>query len=130
MNERDDVDRSRESQSHGRGSKPTSRLLDRGRQVEHDAQSFVTGVEELISDVEKLLRERLDQRPYETLAFAAGAGFIVGGGLTVRMIATLVSIGGRMATAALMQGALTRVLSAVTDDGAEPASPGPSEHGP
>jgi hypothetical protein len=36
---------------------------------------------------------------------------VLGGGLTVAVVGTLMKIGTRMATAALMQGALARVFS-------------------
>ena len=89
----------------------TARLLERGRQVERDAQSFAADFQGLVSDVEQLVRARLEAQPYATLALAAGAGFVVGGGVTVSLLATTARLGARMATAAMMQGALARVFS-------------------
>jgi ElaB/YqjD/DUF883 family membrane-anchored ribosome-binding protein len=121
MSEREDAERTRSAESRNRGpssansTNSASRLLERGRKVERDAQSFVEDIEGLVTDVEGLVRTSLEARPYATLAIAAGAGFVVGGGLTVGVLGTLVRVGARMATAAVVQGALTRVLAGIQD---------------
>ena len=116
MSEREASDRSRNPEGRNSAaaaaSSKTSRLLERGRKVERDARSLSSDLEGLLSEVEDLVRARLEAQPYATLAVAAGAGFVLGGGLTVGVVGTLARIGTRMATAALMQGALTRVLAA------------------
>ena len=87
------------------------RLRERGRQVERDAQSFAANLEGLASDVEQLVRTRLEAQPYATLALAAGAGFVVGGGLTLGVLATTARLATRMATAAVLQTTLARAFS-------------------
>jgi hypothetical protein len=44
-----------------------------------------------------LLRERLEERPYATLALAAGAGYVLGGGVPVALMRVLFAVGGRVA---------------------------------
>jgi ElaB/YqjD/DUF883 family membrane-anchored ribosome-binding protein len=113
MPERQDSNRSQSQSSAARSAPPTStgRLFERGRQVEHDAQSFVANLEGLVSDAEQLLRTRLQTQPYATLGIAAGAGFVLGGGVTLGVLATVARLGTRMATAAMLQTTLARVLS-------------------
>ncbi len=90
----------------------TSRLRERSRKLEDHARSFASDLDELVSDVEEVVRGRLESDPYVTLAIAAGAGFVAGGGLTVGVLSTLARMGARMAVGAAMQGVLARVLSA------------------
>jgi ElaB/YqjD/DUF883 family membrane-anchored ribosome-binding protein len=111
MTERATVERSKPQAS------AASRLRERSRRLESDARSFAADVEELISDVEDLVRSRLETQPYATLAVAAGAGFVVGGGLTLGVLGTIVRAGVRAALGTLVQGAVARAVSASkTDD--------------
>lgn len=89
----------------------TGRLLERGRRVERDAQSFAANLEGLVSDAEELVRTRLESQPYATLAIAAGAGFVLGGGLTLGVLATMARVGTRMAPAAMLQTTVGRAFS-------------------
>jgi hypothetical protein len=115
MSEREETDPPRAREGRRRAT-TASHLLERGRQVERDAQSFMADVEGLISDVESLVRANLEARPYATLSAAAGAGFVVGGGLTVGVLGTVARMGVRIATAALMQSVLSRATSGVRPD--------------
>lgn len=98
----------------------TSRLRDKSRKLESDARSFASGIDELISDVEQMVRGRFEHQPYTMLAAAVGAGFVLGGGLTPAVIASLARMGSRAAVGAAMQGALARILTelqpAASDD--------------
>jgi hypothetical protein len=109
MPEQQESNRSRSQSAAAQPS--TGRLLERGRQAERDAHSFAANLEGLVSDAEELLRIRLETQPYATLAFAAGAGFVVGGGVTLSVLATLARLGTRMATAAILQTTVARVFS-------------------
>jgi ElaB/YqjD/DUF883 family membrane-anchored ribosome-binding protein len=122
MPERQESNRSHSPSAAAQSAAPTStgRLLERGRQVEHDAQSFAANLEGLVADAEQFVRTRLEAQPYATLAIAAGAGFLIGGGLTIGVMATITRLGTRMATAAMLQGTLSRVFSGserTTSDG-------------
>ena len=89
----------------------TGSLLERGRRAERDAHSFAANLEGLLSDAEELLRTRLETQPYATLAIATGTGFVVGGGVTLGLVATIARVGTRMATAAMLKTTLARVFS-------------------
>ena len=103
--------RKSESNAPRPGRPSAARLLERGRQVERDAQSFASNMEGLVSDVESLVRSSLEARPYETLGIAAGVGFVLGGGLTIGVLGMALRAGTRMASAAVLQGTLARVFS-------------------
>ena len=107
--ERRESNRSQSQSDAARSS--AERLRERGRQVERDAQSFAANLEGLASDVEQLVRTRLEAQPYRTLALAAGAGFVVGGGVTMGVLATMARVATRMATAAILQTTLAHVFS-------------------
>ena len=89
----------------------TGRLLKRGSQAERAAQSFAAVLEGLVSDAGEILRARLETQPYATLALAAGAGVVAGGGVTLGVVATVARLGTRMATALMLKSTLARVFS-------------------
>lgn len=63
-------------------------------------------VEQSSSELLELLRENLDRRPYATLGAGLAAGFVLGGGLTLRLTTTVAAVAGRMAMANLVSNAL------------------------
>jgi ElaB/YqjD/DUF883 family membrane-anchored ribosome-binding protein len=122
MPERQESNRFQASSAATQSATPTSpgRLLERGRQVGQDAKSFAANLEGLVSDAEQFVRTRLEAQPYGTLAIAAGAGFVVGGGVTLGVLATMARLGTRMAAAAMLQSTFARVFSgseSATSDG-------------
>ena len=46
------------------------------------------------------LRDRVEKRPYQALALAAGVGFVLGSGLWKHLARSLVAVGGRLAVSA------------------------------
>jgi hypothetical protein len=79
------------------------------RRVRHDAELLAQSVQEAAGQVEKSIAESLRERPWTTLAVAAGAGFVVGGGLATRMTRVMLAMGGRLAFAMVMQELGARV---------------------
>ncbi len=63
-------------------------------------------VEQSSGELLELLRENLDRRPYATLGAGLAAGFILGGGLTLRLTTSLAAVAGRMAMANVVSNAL------------------------
>jgi hypothetical protein len=113
MSEQQDSNRS-QSQSaaaQSEAQRSTGRPLKRGRHAQRDAHSFAANLDGLVSDAEALLRARLETQPYATLALAAGAGFVAGGGVTLGVVATVARLGTRMATASMLKNMLARVFS-------------------
>lgn len=54
-------------------------------------------------DLEQLVHQALRDHPYGTLAVAATAGFVLGGGLASRLSASALNLGGRMALTLLLR---------------------------
>ncbi len=60
-------------------------LHEHARQIKRDADALAGALESAAHDLERHLQGQVDQRPYSTLAVAAGVGYVVGGGLTTRL---------------------------------------------
>lgn len=80
-----------------------------------DATALASAIDGALRDGERFLRRWMRERPVTTLAATAGAGFLLGGGLTPRIAGRLVSSGSRI----LLAAALERFLSQTLGDGAE-----------
>lgn len=70
-------------------------LAGTGRAVRDDASRLVGDLGRLASEVEVRLARRLDARPYGTLAIAAGAGYLLGGGVPAWLLRAGVAAGTR-----------------------------------
>jgi hypothetical protein len=84
----------RERQSHG-GDRESGRqagngdreqqfgreLVEQGEQIFDDVRAFAGSLRNAADDWQRLLRQRLERQPYAVLAIAAGAGYVLGGGL-------------------------------------------------
>jgi ElaB/YqjD/DUF883 family membrane-anchored ribosome-binding protein len=66
-------------------------------EVRDNADDLAESFTETLDDVKHYVRKQAHQRPYTTLGVAAGVGFILGGGLTLRVGSTLLGIGARVA---------------------------------
>jgi len=73
------------------------RLQQRSAQVRREVSGLTTEVEAALTDLERLVRDQLDRRPYATLGAATGLGYVLGGGLPVTLSRVLFGFGGRMA---------------------------------
>ena len=81
-----------------------ARLQSQGRQVQQEARALATGLEEAADEIEDFLREQMEERPYATLATAAGIGYVLGGGIPSPITRLLLDYGARYAfTLAVMQ---------------------------
>jgi hypothetical protein len=79
------------------------RLQQRSAQVRREVSGLTSEVEGAFTDLERLVREQLEQRPYATLGAATGLGYVLGGGLPVALGRLLFAVGGRMAFVAMAQ---------------------------
>jgi len=87
------------------------RLLHMGEAVRSDANALAQSLGNAAQEVGTYIQQQLQERPYQTLGVAAGIGYILGGGLTLRVTSLLLGTGGRM----LASMALREVMSPVTD---------------
>ncbi len=65
--------------------------------VRDDVTKLREDARQTLQDWEGVVRERLTQQPYATLAIAAGFGYVLGGGLPTFLTRTLLLAGGRLA---------------------------------
>jgi hypothetical protein len=80
------------------------RLQRQGREVQREARALAGGLEEAADEIEGFLREQMGQRPYGTLAAAAGIGYVLGGGVPTALTRLLLDYAARFAfTMAVMQ---------------------------
>ncbi len=96
-------------------------ILEQGGRLRDEAGLLATHVGEALGALGSLARNQLDQRLYTTLSSAAGIGYVLGGGLPLRLVTLAVGLGLRQ-----MGGrALIRLLSEAKAK--SPATPSPPD---
>jgi len=80
-------------------------VLDEVRALQHNARETLRALEHLSGAVNTAVRERVEQRPFAMLGAAFVAGWILGGGLSMRMLALLAAAGARAAAANALRAA-------------------------
>jgi hypothetical protein len=96
MNERSEPKR----REGGNGSLPhqsTRELVEQSKRVREDVAALAGTVRQVTRGWESLVRDRLEQRPYATLAVVAGVGYVLGGGIPSGILRLLLGIGSRLA---------------------------------
>ena len=78
-------------------------LPEHARSIREDASTLVSSVDHAIGDYRLRLGASLRDRPYATLAVAAGAGFVIGGGVATSLTRFLLATGGRLVLALAMK---------------------------
>lgn len=91
------------------------RIQFKGQRVRQEVRGFTAEIEEALTDLERLVREQLERRPYATLGAASGLGYVLGGGLPVAFSRMVFGMGGRLAMLMLAERVRTNLL------GSEPA---------
>jgi len=117
-------DQSNRYSVHGR---PERRLQELGRDVGQNAQALASSVESTFRELETILGQQVERRPYATLAAAVGLGYVLGGGLPSRMTSLLLGIGSRVALAALAREIARQQPVEPSTDGFMSNAGGPSE---
>jgi len=79
------------------------RIQFKGQRVRQEVSGLTAEVEGALTDLERVLREQLEQRPYATLAAASSVGYVLGGGVPVVLSRMLFGMGGRLALLMLAQ---------------------------
>jgi hypothetical protein len=90
-------ERAREAETERRGPRRAG-----GRGFQRDGADLMRTVEEVSATASRAIREQLDQRPYVTLGAGLLAGYVLGGGLSLRLAALLMSAAGRATVAQLV----------------------------
>jgi len=79
------------------------RLREHARAAQREGQALAGSAREAVNDVRALAQEQLEARPYGVLALAFGAGWLLGGGLPLRMVVFVGGIGARLAAQELLR---------------------------
>jgi len=87
------------------------RVVEQSKRVREDLESLMSSLFEARGDWEAQLRDRLKERPYVGLAAAAGIGYVLGAGISPRLIRTVFGLGSRGAFAVMMR----RLATPLTD---------------
>ena len=82
----------------------------------HDATEVLAAIARLSDDASRSLRDQVDRSPYGSLGLAFLAGYVLGGGLTLRVGTFVLAAAGR----AMLANLVTR--SAATAEVPEPRS--------
>lgn len=82
-----------------------------GRHLVEDANVMAETVTDAATEITLYLHEQAARRPYVALGAAAGIGFVLGGGLSLRLTSTLLTIGGRLLVTQLWQQAAQRAAA-------------------
>ena len=72
------------------------------RLLERDTRELLSAIEQLSASASAALREQLDQRPYAALGAGLVAGYILGGGLSIRLATMLAAAAGKATVAQVM----------------------------
>jgi len=72
------------------------------RRLERDTKQLLAAIERLSDDASAALREQVDHRPYRVLGLGFLGGYVLGGGLTVRLGSLVVAAACRAALASLV----------------------------
>jgi hypothetical protein len=97
-----------------RGTDGVNRLVEQSKRVRADVEGLVSALFEARGEWESQLRDRLKERPYVGLATAAGLGYVLGAGVSPRLVRTVFGLGSRIALAAMMRRLATPLTEAVT----------------
>lgn len=73
------------------------RIQTKGQRVRQEVNGLTAELEGALGDLERVVREQLERRPYATLATASGVGWVLGGGVPVALSRILFGMGGRLA---------------------------------
>ena len=84
----------------GRGS--VRDLYEQGERLRADLRALAEAATQFTRGWRSLVRDRMERRPYATLAAAAGVGYVLGGGLPTSLLRVLVGVGSRIAVERLV----------------------------
>ncbi len=82
-----------------RGPRPLGESL---RTLRRDVRELLAALEQTSASASDALREQIDERPYAVLGAGFVAGYVLGGGMTLRLMAILLGAAGRATIAQLV----------------------------
>jgi 1,4-dihydroxy-2-naphthoyl-CoA synthase len=79
--------------------------------LERDTRELLSAIEQLSASASDALRTQLDRRPYATLGAGLVAGYVIGGGLSLRLATILAAAAGRATIAQLVARGVSRATT-------------------
>ena len=95
-----------QSTTRPRAPAPAHEFSDQASRVRDDVTALRTAAQRALRDCAAILRERLTQHPYATVAVFAGVGYVLGGGLPLPLVRAALAIGGHL----VVEGALVQLV--------------------
>lgn len=89
------------------------RLQEHARTVQREGQARADSARGALDALRALVQKQVEARPYGTLAVAFGAGWLLGGGLPLRVVVFVGGVGARLAAQELLRS--LRSASATSD---------------
>jgi len=89
--------------ANGPDASRAARLQRHGRRVRQDARALASGMGQAVGEIEAVLCEQMECRPYMALAVASGVGYVAGGGIPSRLTRVIIDMGTRIAIAFVAQ---------------------------
>jgi hypothetical protein len=93
----------------------TQELLRQSKEAKDSALALLGNVQSVVGLAEQAVREQMQARPYLTMGAAAGAGYVLAGGLASSLTRQLVKAGAKAATAYLAGMVLKKVTEAASE---------------
>lgn len=85
-------------------------LGDHGRRIQHDAENLAAAVQDAAGGAQRYVTEHVTQHPYGTLGAAVAIGYVLGGGLSIRLTTLALGVATRFAMALAARELSTRFL--------------------
>ena len=79
------------------GTRGAQQIRENVRALQRDTRELLSAIEQVSSSVSDALREQMDRRPYAALGAGLLAGYVLGGGLSLRLATLLGATAARMA---------------------------------
>lgn len=98
------------AQAHPTNSGTHRSVGEHTRQLDHDTSALLDELGSTVRDVQAYVGDQLRRQPWRTLGVATGVGYVLGGGLDVRMLRLLTGIALRLATAVAVRELGERIL--------------------
>ena len=93
----------------GAGTSAPEKMSAHAQELLGEVDDLAESLGETVDDLQEMVDAQVSERPYVSLAAAAALGFVLGGGLTVRVGRMLAGYGGRTAAKMLFKR-LTKAL--------------------
>lgn len=96
---------------NGDATEQTKPIGESVRALERDTRDLLAAIEQLSASTGDALREQMDRRPYAAIGAGFLAGYVLGGGLSLRLATILAAAAGRATVAQLVTRSVARAAT-------------------